>query len=142
SLPLSPAAQSLESEIELVFRLVHILLEVFFPDARPRPVEHVRNLERNDLSRRDLRRVAIDRVQAARAFRPTEALGRAPAFLIVAEPQDPYWLHEGFGIVDHGFPVDAEELATRVVHGSHDLDGLERVAELPRGVLCPRLNVG
>src|SRR5687768_15470063 len=56
-------------------------------------------------------------------------------------PEDAHGLLQRFAIVDDGFPIDAEQLARRVFHGSEYLDGLELVAELPRRVLRPRLHV-
>src|SRR5688572_30061862 len=51
-----PSFGSLESEVDFFLGRIHVLLEVLFPDLRPRPVEHVGHLELDGLAWRHLRR--------------------------------------------------------------------------------------
>src|SRR6185436_10373093 len=127
-----------EAQVELFLGPIHVLFEVLFPDARPGAAEHIRDLELDHLAGRDLRRVSADRIERARALRPAEPIRRVPAFLEVAMPEDAHRLRERLRIVDHGFPVEPDEFSARVLRGGQDLDRLELVAELPRGVLRPR----
>src|SRR5262245_15150934 len=113
---------SLEPEVDLLLRRVHILLEILFPDLCPRPAEHVGHRELDGLSRRDLRRLAVDRIQRARALRPAQPVRLAPTLLIVTMPENAHRLPQRFAVVDDRLPIDAEELAARVAHRREYLD--------------------
>src|SRR5262245_63943881 len=78
---------SLEAEVDLVLRRVHVFLEILFPNLRPRAAEHVGYFELNRFAGRDLRREAVNRIQSARALGPTQSVGLGPALLIVAMPE-------------------------------------------------------
>src|SRR5262245_62833554 len=51
---------SLEAEVDLVLRRVHVFLEVLFPNLRPRAAEHVGYFELNRFAGRHLRREAVE----------------------------------------------------------------------------------
>src|SRR4030095_15571515 len=137
-----PSPRSLETEIQLPYGPVHVLLEVLFPDLGPRPVGHVGHLVLDDLSRCDLSRVTVDRIERSRALRPSKPIGGAPRLLIVAVTQDSHRLNERLGVVDHGFPVESDELSVGVARRRQNLDRFEMVTPFPAGVLVPPLNVG
>src|SRR5690606_31005141 len=127
-------AWCLEPEQRFAFRSSHAILEMGFPDMGPGAAEQVRNLVFDDGARRDRgtapldredRLVAmgvVDRRHVVEVAHPREEADRADR------------LHKGFGIVEHGLVLEAEELALLVVPWRPDLNGLQRVAVLPTGM--------
>ena len=83
--PLVP--KPVEAEVQLFFWRIHVLLEKFLPDFRPRAIEHIGHSIRDDLTRRNLRGESVDWVQRARAFSPREAVAVTPGLLIIPVPQ-------------------------------------------------------
>ena len=77
------ARRSLKAEVELLLGPIHVLLEILFPDLRPRPVEHVRHAE--SMTWPGATCVANPSIgyNAPRALRPAEPVGRIPPLLIV-----------------------------------------------------------
>src|SRR5262249_16204090 len=57
-------------------------------------------------------------------------------------PEDSHGCVERLWIVEHGFPVQADEFAVRIRYRCQGLDGLQPIAPLPARMLIPSLDVG
>ena len=120
----------------------HVLLEMLFPDLCPWPIEHVRDPVLDDLPRRNRSRVSIDWVERPGAFRPSRGARPwpIPAGSSCATESAP--ARERLRIVNHRFPVEADELSSGITNGRQDLDRLETIAPFPARMLVPALNIG
>src|SRR5204862_7367749 len=103
--------------VEFFLGPIRIFFETLSPDRRPRPVEHVRYPVLDDLPRCSLSRVSIDRIKRPRTFHPPEAFRAVPALLVVPVPQNPHRLDEGLRLLNHRFPVDADEVSGSIANG-------------------------